>query len=111
MTCPLLDKGEYEGFYGAYLNALQNEAFRDAMICLYVDNLGSTLAGLMIYGAVSLYLYIRTGSVIVPFVLVVLVGAAVLPTLPANAIAAAVVVLLFVVGMGPVALVRRMDVV
>lgn len=78
---------------------LTNWEFMKAVTCTYANVAGYLVTGLLVYGAVSLSIYIRTGSVIIPFVLLLTTGGAVMSVVapPATAIAT---ILLLCVGAG-----------
>lgn len=73
---------------------LLNFEFIKALSCTYFNTAGMLVTGLMVYGAISLSIYIRTGSVIIPFVLLLLTGGAVTTQLAAPALGIAVLLLL-----------------
>lgn len=78
------DMGEY----------LLDFEFIKAFSCTYANELGWLVLGLLVYGGITLSIYIRTGNPIVPAVLVLILGGAVLAQLPA--IASPVVMLLLI---------------
>ncbi len=82
---------------------LTNWEFMKAVTCTYANAAGYLVTGLLVYGAVSLSIYIRTGSVIIPFVLLLTTGGAVMQVVagPATAIAT---ILLLCVGAGSITL-------
>lgn len=73
---------------------LLNFEFIKALTCTYANAAGLLVAGTMVYGGVSLSIYIRTGSVIIPFVLLLTVGGAVLTQVAGVATAMATLLLL-----------------
>lgn len=68
--------------------------FIDAVTCTYADTVGMLVLGMLVFGAVSLSIYIRTGSVIIPFVLLLTTGGVTLASVAPPAIAIATVLLL-----------------
>ena len=77
--------------FGDYLT---NFEFIKAFTCTYANAAGFLVVGLLVYGGISLSIYIETGSVIIPFVLLLTVGGAVLTQVAAPAMTIAVLVLL-----------------
>lgn len=73
---------------------LLNFEFIKAISCTYANAAGLLVTGLMVYGAISLAIYIRTDSVTIPAVLVLLTGGAVLSQVAAPAMAVATVLVL-----------------
>lgn len=74
-----------------YLSAFE---FWNAVTCPYANSVGFLTLGLFVYGSVSVPIYLTTGSIIVPAVLLLLVGGAVLSQVAAPATTIAVLVLL-----------------
>lgn len=68
--------------------------FIKAFTCTYANTTGLLTTGLMVYGAIALYIYIRTDSIIIPFVLILLTGGAVLAQVASIASAIVVLILL-----------------
>ncbi len=68
--------------------------FIKAVTCTYANAAGLLVTGLLVYGSISLSIYIRTGSVIIPFVLLLLTGGAVMSQVAGVATAVATLVLL-----------------
>lgn len=58
---------------------LTNFEFIKAFTCTYADTIGLLVTGLFVFGAVGLATYIRTDSVVIPTVLVLVAGGAILP--------------------------------
>jgi len=71
-----------------------NFEFIKAITCPYANAAGFAVTALLVYGAISLVVYIRTDSLVVPFILLVVTGGAVLTQLPAVSAPIAVVLLL-----------------
>jgi hypothetical protein len=87
---------------------LLNFEFIKAFTCTYFNAAGALVAGLLVYGGVSLSIYIRTDSVLIPTVLLFVTGGAVLSQVAAPGMQIAGL-LLATVGAGAVAfLYRRM---
>jgi hypothetical protein len=87
----------FEGYLG-------NFEFINAFVCTASEMAGgfATVATL-VFGGIALSIYIRTGSVAIPVVLLLLTGGAVIPLLAAPAIGIAGI-LLIVVGAGSMTL-------
>lgn len=68
--------------------------FIEAITCEYAGPVGMLMVGALVYGGVSLSLYIRTGNVILPFALLLLTGGAVVSQLAAPAVGFAILLLL-----------------
>ena len=76
-----------------------NFEFMKAVTCTYANAAGYLVTGLLVYGAVGLSIYLRTGSALIPFVLLLTIGGAVMTVIapPATAIAT---ILILTVGAG-----------
>jgi hypothetical protein len=68
--------------------------FIKAFSCTYASAMGFLVIGLMVYGAISLSIYIQTDSVVIPFVLLLLTGGAVMTQVASVATAIATILLL-----------------
>lgn len=82
---------------------LANWEFMKAITCTYANAAGILVTGLLVYGAVGLSIYIRTNSVVIPFVLLLTTGGAVLNFVAPPAMAIATILLLCV-GAGAITL-------
>lgn len=92
----------------AAFDALVGGRFIDGLFCQFIDPL--TLAGfaLLGYGMIASMIYVRTDSVAIPFVLLVLLGGGGISTqLASPALAAVAVVALVLLGGLPVVLLER----
>jgi len=85
---------------------LLNFEFIKAFSCTYFNSAGMLVTGLLVYGGISLSIYIRTDSVLIPTVLLLITGGAVLSQVAAPAIRVAGL-LLVTVGAGAVAYLYR----
>lgn len=87
----------------APMDYLTQFKFIRAFTCTYANVAGFFVVGLFVYGAVGLSIYIRTGSVMIPTVLLLLTGGAIMPQIasPGTSIAA---VMLLTAGAGIFAL-------
>lgn len=85
---------------------LLNFEFIKAFSCTYFNSAGMLVTGLLVYGGISLSIYIRTDSVLIPTVLMLITGGAVLSQVAAPAIRVAGL-LLVTVGAGAVAYLYR----
>lgn len=95
--------------HASALEAMQSWAFRDAVLCPYQESMTGVVFGTIIWGAVMIHLYVRTGSALLPYSLSVLLGSLVLSqTIAGSAqLVGALVVLMF--GAIPVLLLRRLQ--
>lgn len=71
MACP--DGSRYQNFSAA----MAELDLWEALYCPYGVAAGELVVGAMFYSAVGLAIYIRTGSAIVPFVLLLILGSTV----------------------------------
>lgn len=95
--------------YDLWREALEQEAFRDAILCPYQTSLTGVFFAMVAYGTITTALYIRTRSVLLPTVLTIVVGGTVMTEIAAPAVALFTVVLLFIVSLGPIILIRRLE--
>jgi len=77
-----------------FVEYLSNFEFWKAVTCPYASSVGFMTLGLFVYGSISVPIYLTTGSIIVPAVLLLLVGGAVLSQVAAPGMTIAVLVLL-----------------
>lgn len=77
-----------------FLDYITNFQFWKAVTCPYANSVGFLTLGLFVYGSISIPIYLTTGSIIVPAVLLLLVGGAVMSQVAAPATTIAVLVLL-----------------
>jgi len=70
--------------------------FMKAITCTYANVAGYFVVGLMVYGAVGISVYLRTGSAVIPTVLLLLTGGAVMSVVAPPMVAIATVLLLTV---------------
>lgn len=68
--------------------------FIKAFVCVYANAAGFLVLGLLVYGAISARIYIQTGSVIIPVVLLLLTGGAVMTQVAAPGVTVAVLMVL-----------------
>lgn len=95
-------------YNGDFLEAMVQEEFRDAILCPYQESLGGPLFAMIIYGAITAHIYIRTGSALLPFILSILVGGIAFTQVPSPAAATMTFVLLVLGGIVPVLVIRRL---
>lgn len=91
---------------------ISDENFQDAVICAYTVKQGLTLPGfaaIIMLGIINLPVYITQESVMGPFVLTLIVGGVLLSSVAGFVQGLAVVLILFVLGLGPVLVFRRLD--
>jgi len=82
---------------------IKNFQFVKAITCTYADPAGLVTVGLLFYGGIAMALTIRQGSVLMPVVLLLLTGGAILSQIAAPGVSIAGILLL-VVGSGVVTL-------
>lgn len=73
---------------------LLNFEFIKAFTCTYANAAGLLMVGALVYGAVASSIYIRTGSVVIPTILILLTGGAVMGQVAGPAVAIATVMVL-----------------
>lgn len=73
---------------------LTNFEFIKAVTCLYADTAGFFVVGMLVYGAVGLSIYIRTGSVMIPAILLLLTGGAIIPQIASPGVALAAIIVM-----------------
>lgn len=74
MACPSGSRFTAEMFQTAF----ENFELWDAMFCGYAGPLGEVLVGTIIYSAFALNIFLRTDSVMIPFVLAMILGGTIL---------------------------------
>lgn len=90
-TCNGTDPGNYFGT-GGFLKLFQ------AAVCQYSDPFGIQLVGFLFWAGVALGLYIRTGSILMPYILTLILGSVVLSFIAPIAVALVVPATLGVAG-------------
>jgi len=71
----------------APLEHLYDFEFVKAVGCTYADSTSILIVGLIVYGAITLSIFLRTGDIRIPVVLTLLTGGAILPQVAAPGIA------------------------
>lgn len=64
--------------YTGGLEAMNDLKIWEAAFCTYAVPAGELVVGLLFYGSVALSIYIRTGSMMIPFILVLILGGTIL---------------------------------
>lgn len=64
--------------YTGALEAMKGFHLWEAAFCTYAVPAGELVVGLLFYGAVSLAIFIRTGSPIIPLILILILGGTIL---------------------------------
>jgi len=77
-----------------FVDYLTNFEFWRAFTCQYANSVGFLTLGLFVYGSISVPIYLTTGSIIIPAVLLLLTGGAVMSQVAAPATTIAVIVIL-----------------
>jgi hypothetical protein len=75
--------------------------FFESIACTYVDPVGLLTTGMLLFGAVGMSIYIRTGSAVIPVVLMLTTGGVTLSVVAAPALAISTIALL-VTGAGAI---------
>lgn len=81
-----------------FADYIRDFAFVKAGVCPYANEVGFALLGLVVWAAVGISLFIRTGSFALPAIVTVLIGAAVLAQIAAPGMAFVTVLLLGMIG-------------
>lgn len=89
------------------IDAAKANEYVEWIWCPMADQLGAPVAGLLIYGGVGTYLYIRTGSMVLPVQLAIIFGGAALSWVTATAVSIVAAAVLFIVAVLATLLVRR----
>ncbi len=95
--------------YTYWTDALEQWAFQDAILCPYQTTMDSLLFGLLVVGSINMALYAKQESVLLPLVVTMLTGSILLVEVAGVFTALVRVGLLFLVGLGPVLLLRRAE--
>jgi len=67
------------GKYNTFFEALMDWNFIEAFTCAYAGSVGLFVVGTLFYVPMALAMYITTGSMMIPFVLLLMVGGAIVP--------------------------------
>jgi len=94
--------------YSALYEALQQYAFADAVSCTFTEPTGTVATGMLVFGAITTSLGIRTDGIAMPAAITLLTGGILLPFLPGAATQIATLILLVAIGIGPVVMLRRL---
>lgn len=79
--------------FGEYMTDFQ---FIEAVSCVFINSANLAVVATLVYTAVAGSIYIRTGSMVMPFMLLLLVGGAVLTQMAAVSTPVAVLILLVI---------------
>lgn len=90
-----------------YANALQEAAFRDAVLCPLQTRFGGPELALLMFGAISIGYTLRQGSIVMSYVIAVLFGGAILTQVAPLGVTIITIVVLMLLGAGPVLYLRR----
>jgi hypothetical protein len=85
MDAMVLQGGFCPGASGTEL--LLDFQFVKAIACTYANTAGLLVVGLLVYGGITLSIFLRTGDARIPVVLTLLTGGAILPQVAAPGIA------------------------
>lgn len=89
--------------FGDYITQFE---FIKAFSCTYFSSAGMLVAGLLVFGGVIVSIAIRTNSVVIPVILVLLTGGAILPQVAGVGVTI-VTVMLLVTGAGVITMLYR----
>lgn len=92
-----------------WLEAVSNEAFRDAFLCPYQVEIGGLLFATMVFGGVFISLYVRQRTFIIPAILAITIGGIVLPQVQGVGLQIALLVILTALGGVPVLLLYKLS--
>ena len=81
-----------------YVNPGGNVSLVQGAVCQYSDPFGIQVVGVLFWAALALALYIRTGSILLPYLLTLIFGSVVLSTIVPIAVAVVVPMTLGVAG-------------
>lgn len=89
---------------------LENQRFFDAAVCPGADVLTLPIFGAMVLvGVVNIPIYIQTRSALIPFVLTLVIGGVAYTAAAGIMQAISVTVVLFVIGIGPILVLRQVQ--
>lgn len=74
MACPKGGRFTSEMFQ----TAMENFDLWEGLYCMYGTPMGELLVGTLVYSAFGLNIFLRTGSLIIPFVLLMILGGTIL---------------------------------
>lgn len=80
--------------------------FIKAFACTFANSMGLYVFGTLVYGGIAISIYIRTGSAMIPLVLLLLTGGVVMSQVAAPAVGVATILLL-VMGAGVLTILYR----
>jgi hypothetical protein len=72
--------------------------FVKSIACTYANSAGILVVGLLVYGGITLSIFLRTGDIRIPVILTLLTGGAILPQVAAPGITIVVLALLLTGG-------------
>lgn len=96
------------GDFSTYVEFIRQDQFWDALYCPFADQVGAPVFALFVVGSVGVSLYVSSGRVEVPLMVMILVGAAIAPFAPTFVISAAVVLFLVVLPAAGLLIIRRL---
>lgn len=80
----------------SFADYMTNFQFVEGVTCVYADVTGFLVLGLIVYTGVAGVSYIRTGSMVMPFILMLLIGGAVISQMASISLAYVVVLMLLI---------------
>jgi hypothetical protein len=95
---------------GQYWKALKNRDIVDVVLCPYFDIFGGELFyAIFLVGLINIPVYSRTGSILGPFTVTVLVGSVFFAGAGSMLTGLGTVLLLFVLGFAPILVIKRWE--
>lgn len=92
-----------------YADLLASLHFWDGITCFFAVNVGALVLPLVVFGGIAIALYRYTNGPLVPTVIAILGGSAIIGQLPTGAIQIAVIGTLLMISVGVYILVRRAE--
>lgn len=105
MACPV--DGRYT--VDLFQSAMENLDLWEAMFCAFGAPLGEAVVGSVLYAAIGLNIFIRTGSAIIPFILALLLGGTILAQMFAIISSFAAIIILIVAPLVVTGLIFTLD--
>lgn len=96
------DFATYKGYWYA-------GQFFDAVYCVFGDQLGGLLFGVLVFGAIGISLYVSSGSSTVPLTLAVILASVVFVEVPASAVQIAAIAVILGIGIAGYLMIVRLE--
>jgi hypothetical protein len=92
---------------GELYRALSDFAVRDAILCPYQVQMGGLVFSTLVMGGIGMALFIRTGTLVMPFIVMLLVGGVLMPHTAPVVFQMVQLLVMFVISAAPVVFLRR----